>query len=71
MLKRGLERAKEMMQKYEEEGVFEWAPSLRRWLNDKDDKNDKNYIVWLGTLVFRYRIDNFIISEKYSRQWKG
>ena len=43
VLKRGLERAKEMMQKYGEEGVFEWAPSLRRWLNDK------NYIVWLGT----------------------
>jgi hypothetical protein len=43
VLKRGVERAKEMMQKYEEEGVFEWAPSLRKWLNDK------NYIVWLGT----------------------
>lgn len=43
VFKRGFERAVEKMQKYEEEGVFNWAPQLRRWLKDPD------YILWLGT----------------------
>lgn len=44
LLKKGYERAAELMQKYEEEGVFGWAPQLRNWLRDPD------YIAWLGTL---------------------
>jgi len=42
ILKRGLERAKEMLQKYEEKGVFRWVPQLKDWLKNLD------YIVWLG-----------------------
>ncbi|MDF2956351.1 MAG: hypothetical protein OD815_001967, partial [Candidatus Alkanophagales archaeon MCA70_species_2] len=39
---RGLERAMEILEKYEERGVFAWAPSVREWLKDPD------YIFWLG-----------------------
>lgn len=44
VLKKGYDRAAELLQKYEEQGVFEWAPQLRKWLKDPD------YIMWLGTL---------------------
>ena len=39
---RGLERAMEILEKYEERGVFAWAPSVREWLSDPD------FIFWLG-----------------------
>ncbi|MFW6122225.1 MAG: hypothetical protein ACOC80_15185 [Petrotogales bacterium] len=42
VLKKGYEKAAELIQKYEEEGVFDWAPQLRFWLNDPD------YIKWLA-----------------------
>lgn len=44
ILERGYERASILMQRYEEEGVFNWAPQLRKWLKNPD------YIGWLGTL---------------------
>jgi hypothetical protein len=43
MLKRGIERATEMLEKYEQSGVFKWAPQLKKWLRHPD------YITWLGT----------------------
>lgn len=42
IFKRGFERAIEMLEKYEECGVFAWAPSVRGWLSDPD------FIFWLG-----------------------
>ncbi|MGB7533848.1 MAG: hypothetical protein WA977_12890 [Halobacteriota archaeon] len=45
-MKRGFEKAVEMLEKGEEnfKGVFVWAPSLRYWLKDPD------YVFWLGTV---------------------
>ena len=44
IFKRGFEKAVEMLERGEENGVFAWAPSLRYWLKDPD------YIFWLGTV---------------------
>ncbi len=44
IFKRGFEKAVEMVARYEEKGVFAWAPKLREWLRDPD------YIFWLGTV---------------------
>jgi len=44
IFKRGSEKAVELFNKYEERGVFTWAPQLKRWLRDPD------YIFWLGTM---------------------
>ena len=44
VFKRGFKKAVALLQKGEENGVFVWAPSLRRWLKDP------NYIFWLGTV---------------------
>ena len=44
IFKRGFEKAAEMLDKYEEKGVFTWAPKLRDWLKDLD------YIFWLGAM---------------------
>ena len=44
IFKRGFEKAVEMLEKGEENGVFAWVPSLRYWLKDPD------YIFWLGTV---------------------
>ena len=44
ILKRGFEKALEMLDKGEEKGIFVWAPRLRDWLRDQD------YIFWLGTV---------------------
>jgi hypothetical protein len=33
-----------MLEKGEENGVFVWAPSLKKWLKDPD------YVFWLGTV---------------------
>jgi hypothetical protein len=41
-LKRGLERAKEMLVLFESSGVFNWAPRAREWLMDED------FILYLG-----------------------
>lgn len=38
----GLEKTKEMLLKFEENGVFSWASELRGWLKDP------KYIFWLG-----------------------
>jgi len=43
ILKRGFEKALEMLNKSEEGGVFTWAPQLKYWLKAPD------YILWLGT----------------------
>ena len=43
IIKRGVERAMEMLEKYEQERVFVWAPLLKKWLTEK------SYIEWLGT----------------------
>jgi hypothetical protein len=43
IFKRGLKKAVAILEKGEENGVFVWAPSLKRWLKDRD------YIFWLGT----------------------
>ena len=42
ILKRGVERAAEMLERYEQNGVFKWAPQLRKWLTEM------GYIEWLG-----------------------
>ena len=44
IFKRGFEKAVEMLEKGEENGVFAWAPRLRYWLKEPD------YIFWLGTV---------------------
>ena len=44
IFKKGFEKAIEMLEKGEENGVFVWAPSLRYWLRDPD------YVFWLGTM---------------------
>ena len=44
LIKRGFERAAEILEKGEEKGVFAWAPSLRHWLKDPD------YVFWLGAV---------------------
>jgi len=41
--KKGVKRATEMLARYEQSGVFRWAPQLKKWLTEKD------YIEWLGT----------------------
>ena len=46
IFKRGFEKAGELVEGCEKNGVFVWAPSLRNWLKDPD------YIFWLGTLRF-------------------
>ena len=45
IMRRGVERAAEMLEKYEKAGVFKWAPMLRKWLAEKE------YIEWLGTFT--------------------
>ena len=40
IFKRGYEKAVELLSKGE--GIFAWAPSLRKWLKDPD------YVFWLG-----------------------
>ena len=42
MFKRGFEKAVEMLDKGEENGIFVWVPRLRYWLKDPD------YVFWLG-----------------------
>jgi len=42
IFKRGFEKAVELLEKGEENGMFVWAPSLRYWLKDPD------YVFWLG-----------------------
>ena len=44
IFKRGFKKAAEMLEKYEENGIFVWAPQLKHWLKDPD------YIFWLGTM---------------------
>jgi hypothetical protein len=44
IFKRGFKKALEAFKKYEENGVFSWAPQLKNWLKDPD------YIFWLGTV---------------------
>jgi len=43
ILKRGLEKAREMLEKYEKANVFALFPKLKEWLRDI------TYIEWLGT----------------------
>ena len=43
IFKRGLKKAVALLKDCEENGVFVWAPSLKRWLKDPD------YVFWLGT----------------------
>ena len=42
IFKRGFEKAVEMLDKGEENGIFVWVPRLRYWLKDPD------YVFWLG-----------------------
>ncbi|MGB7533318.1 MAG: hypothetical protein WA977_10165 [Halobacteriota archaeon] len=44
LIKRGFEKAVELLEKGEEKGVFVWAPRLKYWLKEPD------YIFWLGTV---------------------
>ena len=44
IFKRGLEKAVGLLEKYEANDVFTWAPQLKHWLRDPD------YIFWLGTV---------------------
>ena len=44
IFKRGFKKAVEMLEKYEEKGIFAWASRMRGWLKDPD------YIFWLGTV---------------------
>ena len=50
ILKRGFEKAIEILNKSEERGVFTWAPQLKYWLKDPD------YIFWLGAGGLRIAI---------------
>jgi hypothetical protein len=43
VFKRGFEKAMLLIEKYEQNGVFTWAPELKEWLKEPD------YIFWLGT----------------------
>jgi hypothetical protein len=45
IFKRGCEKEAEMLERSEENGVFAWAPRLKKWL-----KEDRDYIFWLGTV---------------------
>ena len=47
IFKRGMKRASEMLGKYEENGVFRWAPQWKEWLKDPD------YIFYLGVMESR------------------
>jgi len=47
IFKRGLKKAREMLEKYEENGVFKWAPSWKELLKDPD------YIFYLGVTSSR------------------
>ena len=47
IFKRGLKIAREMLEKYEENGVFIWAPQWKEWLKDPD------YIFYLGVMESR------------------
>lgn len=42
IFRRGFKKAVEMLEKGEENGVFVWASSLKKWLKDPD------YVFWLG-----------------------
>ncbi len=42
IMSKGTERAKEILTKSEENGVFKWAPQLKLWIKDP------KYIFWLG-----------------------
>ena len=42
ILQLGRERASRLLELYSRNGVFEWAPSLRKWLKDP------GYVFWLG-----------------------
>jgi hypothetical protein len=42
ILQAGLERVREISAKFEQNGVFIWAPKLKTWLKDS------KYIFWLG-----------------------
>jgi len=44
IFKKGFERAVELLERYEESGVFSWAPRMREWLKDP------SYIFWLGRM---------------------
>ena len=48
IFKRGYEKAVELLNKGE--GIFAWAPSLRKWLRDPD------YVFWLGAGSLRIAI---------------
>jgi hypothetical protein len=42
ILEAGIERAREILLKFRENGVFKWAPQLMVWLTDP------RYVFWLG-----------------------
>ncbi len=42
VLQLGRERASSLLKLYGGNGVFEWAPDVKKWLKDPD------YLVWLG-----------------------
>ena len=44
IFKRGFEKAVELLEKGEENGIFVWVPRLRYWLKEPD------YVFWLGTV---------------------
>ena len=44
IFKRGFKKAFELLDKYEENGVFAWASQLKQWLKEPD------YIFWLGAV---------------------
>ncbi len=46
---RGLERAHELREKYEENDVFDWCPQARDWLQDMD------HIFYLGVESINFR----------------
>ena len=46
LIKGGFEKAVEMLENGEENGVFVWAPRLKNWLKDPD------YIFWLGAVRY-------------------
>jgi len=49
IFKRGFEKAVELLENSEENGMFVWAPQLKYWLRDPD------YIFWLGTMRWSKR----------------
>jgi hypothetical protein len=58
ILKRGFEKAIEILDKGEEKEIFVWAPRLKEWLKDPD------YVFWLGAGGLRIAIEKGVLHAR-------